>query len=74
MFISGLCVLLWVVEVVTWLPVGEFLRLDPGVMRLSQCTLKSLVWLERGFYKGCCDEGMDDDGVWSLIGTQRRIF
>ncbi|KAF8444314.1 hypothetical protein BGX38DRAFT_711897 [Terfezia claveryi] len=34
--ISGLCVLLWVVEAVTTLPVGEFLRLDPRAMGLSQ--------------------------------------
>lgn len=41
LLISGLCVLLWLVECVTWLPVGAWLNLDPAMMGLSQCKFDS---------------------------------
>ena len=64
--ISGLCVLLWLVEVVTWLPVGESLRLDPRAMGLSQCKLKSWSGWERGFMRVVVMEWMWMGGFLEL--------
>lgn len=35
--VPGVCVILWALEAVTWLPIREWLKLDPGIMGLSQC-------------------------------------
>ena len=46
--VSGVCVVLWALEAVTWLPIREWLRLDPGMMGLSQCKFLQAVRTKEG--------------------------